>query len=43
VIEIAAGYRKDNPSPVLKTFLASLDQLVAARDAVKDEASREKD
>lgn len=41
VIEIAAGYRKDNPSPVLKTFLASLDQLVAARDAVpKDEASR---
>ena len=29
-IDIAVGYRADNPSPVLKSFLAGLDQLIAA-------------
>lgn len=32
-IDLAVGYRADNPSPVLKTFLAGLDQLVAAGPA----------
>jgi LysR family hca operon transcriptional activator len=32
-IELAVGYRQDNPSPVLKTFLAGLDQLIAAGPA----------
>ncbi len=27
-IDLAVGYRSDNPSPVLKTFLAGLDQLI---------------
>ncbi len=27
-IDLAIGYRPDNPSPVLKTFLAGLDQLI---------------
>ncbi|MET3889063.1 DNA-binding transcriptional LysR family regulator [Bosea sp. OAE506] len=31
VIEIAAGYQADNPSPVLKMFLENVDQLIAAR------------
>jgi LysR family hca operon transcriptional activator len=30
VIEIAVGYRKDNPSPVLQDFLRSIDWLIAA-------------
>jgi len=33
VIEIAAGYRKDNPSPVLQDFLRSIDWLIAAHAA----------
>ncbi|WP_207478384.1 LysR family transcriptional regulator [Arenibaculum pallidiluteum] len=33
VIEIAAGYRADNPSPVLKSFLENIDQLIASRSA----------
>ena len=32
-IDLAVGYRSDNPSPVLRTFLASLDQLIAAGPA----------
>jgi LysR family hca operon transcriptional activator len=32
-IDLAIGYRADNPSPVLKTFLAGLDQLIAAGPA----------
>lgn len=32
-IDLAVGYRSDNPSPVLKTFLAGLDQLTAAGQA----------
>lgn len=31
VIEIAAGYRADNPSPILQVFLKSIDQLIASR------------
>lgn len=31
MIEIAAGYRADNPSPVLATFLRNIDQLIARR------------
>jgi len=27
---LAVGYRSDNPSPVLATFLAGLEQLIAA-------------
>ena len=27
--DLAVGYRRDNPSPQLKTFLAGLDQLIA--------------
>jgi LysR family hca operon transcriptional activator len=33
VIEVAAGYRADNPSPVLAAFLRNIDRLVAAREA----------
>lgn len=33
VIGIAAGYRADNPSPVLHSFLENIDQLIAARAA----------
>jgi LysR family transcriptional regulator, hca operon transcriptional activator len=33
VIEIAAGYRADNPSPILRSFLENIDQLVASRSA----------
>lgn len=32
-IDLAVGYRPDNPSPVLKTFLSGLDQLIAAGPA----------
>ena len=32
-IDLAVGYRRDNRSPVLKTFLAGLDQLIAAGPA----------
>ncbi len=32
-IDLAVGYRSDNPSPVLRTFLAGLDQLIAAGPA----------
>ena len=32
-IDLAVGYRSDNPSPVLKTFLAKIDQLIAAGPA----------
>ncbi|KAF0100626.1 MAG: hcaR [Rhodospirillaceae bacterium] len=37
-IEIAAGYREDNPSPVLASFLQKIDQLIASRAAVGSEA-----
>ena len=33
VIEIAAGYRADNPSPVLQDFLQSIDWLIATHSA----------
>ena len=33
VIEIAAGYRADNPSPILRFFLENIDQLLASRSA----------
>ena len=29
-IDLAVGYRSDNKSPILRTFLAGLDQLIAA-------------
>jgi LysR family transcriptional regulator, hca operon transcriptional activator len=29
-IDLAVGYRSDNQSPILRTFLAALDQLIAA-------------
>ena len=32
-IDVVVGYRPDNPSPVLKTFLAGIDQLIAAGPA----------
>jgi LysR family hca operon transcriptional activator len=32
-IEIAAGYRADNPSPVLASFLEKMDQLIASHAA----------
>lgn len=32
-IDLAVGYRSDNSSPTLKTFLAGIDQLVAAGPA----------
>jgi LysR family hca operon transcriptional activator len=32
-IELAIGYRDDNASPVLKTFLSRIDQLIAAGPA----------
>lgn len=31
--DLAVGYRADNPSPVLATFLAGLDRLIAAGPA----------
>jgi Transcriptional regulator len=33
VIEIAAGYRADNPSPVLHSFLEKIDELIASHAA----------
>lgn len=30
MIEIAAGYRADNPSPVLQSFLGKIDELIAS-------------
>jgi LysR family transcriptional regulator, hca operon transcriptional activator len=32
-IELAVGYRADNPSPVLQTFLTGIEQLIAAGPA----------
>jgi len=32
-IEIAAGYRADNPSPVLRSFLQNIDRLIASHSA----------
>jgi LysR family hca operon transcriptional activator len=39
VIEIAVGYRKDNPSPVLHDFLRSIDWLIAAHAAAAEQGS----
>ena len=39
VIEIAVGYRKDNPSPVLHDFLRSIDWLIAAHAAAARQGS----
>ncbi len=36
VIEVAAGYRADNPSPVLAAFLRNIDGLAAARRAERE-------
>jgi LysR family transcriptional regulator, hca operon transcriptional activator len=33
VIEVAAGYRADNPSPVLAAFLRNIDRLISVRGA----------
>lgn len=32
-IDLAVGYRPDNPSPVLRTFLGGIDQLIASGPA----------
>ena len=32
-IDLAAGYREDNPSPVLRTFLSRIDQMISAGPA----------
>jgi LysR family hca operon transcriptional activator len=32
-IDLAVGYRGDNPSPVLRTFLSNIDELIAAGPA----------
>ncbi|MDQ1081610.1 LysR family transcriptional regulator [Pseudoroseomonas cervicalis] len=34
VIEIAAGYRADNPSPVLRSFLDRIEELIASHAAM---------
>jgi LysR family hca operon transcriptional activator len=34
VIEVAAGYRPDNPSPILKFFLENIDTLTASRSGL---------
>lgn len=39
VIEIAAGYRADNPSPVLSSFLENIDALIASHSALSRRAS----
>lgn len=36
VIEVAAGYRPDNPSPILKFFLENIDTLTASRSGQAD-------
>lgn len=41
VIEIAAGYRADNPSPILQVFLENIDQLIASRAGLADGLGRE--
>jgi LysR family hca operon transcriptional activator len=33
MIQIAAGYRTDNPSPVLRSFLENIDRLIASHAA----------
>lgn len=38
VIEIAAGYRADNPSPVLSSFLENIDALIASHSALSRRA-----
>jgi len=38
-IELAVGYREDNPSPVLRKFLAGIEQLIAAGPAGVRESS----
>lgn len=37
VVEFAAGYRADNPSPVLKALLGGIDQLIAAGQELVNE------
>ena len=32
-VDLAVGYRRDNPSPVLKTFMGKIDQLISAGPA----------
>lgn len=41
VIEIAAGYRADNPSPILRIFLENIDQLIAIKAISADRLARE--
>lgn len=36
VIEVAAGYRADNPWPVLAAFLRNIDRLALARRADRE-------
>ena len=31
VVEVAAGYRADNPSPILRYFLEQIDELIASK------------
>jgi LysR family hca operon transcriptional activator len=38
-IELAVGYREDNPSPVLRTFLAGIEQVIAAGPAAARDAT----
>jgi LysR family hca operon transcriptional activator len=39
-IELAVGYRDDNPSPMLRTFLAGIEQLIAAGPAGARDSSK---
>jgi LysR family hca operon transcriptional activator len=39
-IEIAAGYRTDNPSPVLASFLQNIGRLIASHAAARSEILR---
>jgi LysR family hca operon transcriptional activator len=42
VIEIAAGYRPDNPSPILMSFIENIDELISSRSAqVREALSRQ--
>jgi LysR family hca operon transcriptional activator len=41
MIEIAAGYRADNPSPVLASLLRNIDQLIASHASVAGAVSRD--
>jgi LysR family hca operon transcriptional activator len=36
LIEIAVGYRADNPSPVLSSFLQNIDRLIASHTAASE-------